>query len=201
MKFTSAIIALSVVAALVQAEVPLPGSVPAGVSQAVGTVAQALGLDGKPQIQTTATQPMSESAGTRKRAVIPEGALGLAKGLPGADGAKTLTDTVSGTTNALPANVGTDGTKTALRRRGVKADISAKIKAEIKAVLDVCADVVANVDVRVKLVADVVAKIKANLGIHVDADLKVKLEGKFSRTLSVHWVLVRSFCVARFPFS
>lgn len=180
MKFTSAIIALSVVAALAQAAGPLDSvlaplsgvtngvtngvaqkrDLPGGLTDAAGGAAQNLPLAGT---------IMNLVSGATSEATAPNGVNVVKR-----DG---LSDLLA-LANGLADTTGT-GAK-ALQKRDAKINIDAKLKAAV----ELCLHAITDVKVKAELVAQILAKVKAELKIDIDAELEAKLLGKLFKANS-----------------
>lgn len=206
MKFTSAIIALSAVAALVQAgavesTIQQVGAAAPGVMgtvQQVGAAAPVMDAAQKVDgLVGNAAQKRGDPLTPVKAALAP-----VAGAVPGlsligqsvsADAdSSSDSDTVHVKRDALgglggPVSLAKallpklDGSGASLQKRDTEVKVDANLKAEIKAAVKACLDAVANVEVKAELVAQVLAKVKANLGVKISADLEAKLLGKSFR--------------------
>ncbi|KAK3838618.1 MAG: hypothetical protein JOS17DRAFT_730707 [Linnemannia elongata] len=182
MKFTSAIIALSVVAALAQAAGPLDSvlaplsgvtngvtngvaqkrDLPGGLTDAAGGAAQNLPLAGT---------IMNLVSGATSEATAPNGVNVVKR-----DG---LSDLLA-LANGLADTTGT-GAK-ALQKRDAKINIDAKLKAAV----ELCLHAITDVKVKAELVAQILAKVKAELKIDIDAELEAKLLVAIKASVEAH---------------
>lgn len=203
MKFTSAIIALSAVAALVQAEGPVGSAIQqAGAIAPVGSAIQQAGTIAPDAMGTVKKvddvvgnvvqkrdgtldpfmAALAPAAGTLQGLGLGGQSASADAGTPNEPNAVHVKRGALGALGApgslaegLLPKLGGSGAR--LQKRGAKVNVDAEIKAAVKA----CLDAVADVKVKAELVAQVLAKVKANLGVKITADLEAKLLGKSFR--------------------